>query len=766
MATYQSQYIRGLSIEINILFDSDNSNGPNYCIINNMKDILLGEFSNLNDYRKFISKYPNLPNSNIPLYIINESFYLDKGVIDSIKKTTISFPSYSNSNDQIRKLQNNYNTFSQNPNITQPDLLAPIFRDAFLSEYSLQDGNRAGISVITTLQALFNHPGFFILTMPGAVNPVVGTRNFHSYIKDIFYSMNTSAVIKALLEIFYDMNTNPLINKSKYEYFLDVQLVAEIYKFINKYSNDDSRYPLNSNSKKEEIYKNYFKYVFPNKKDTSSLNDVDKDQILMFYNVFYMLQNIYLYDDTIIQVSSYGVKRGAQKTNYKKYFISNVRLLDLNENTIHFEIGQRKVTIYIKATLKPIIENPTLQINYIIDDLENPEQQFSQQFSILQPKDIDAKYSIYNKIYIHDSIKYIKNPLNIEKLYKHSLKKKYVENKEEIFLNVKTLALFSDYLTQDISGTATTESNIKFLLHKIFKFYNNRKIKNYYIKDTYVKYTDNSSNYYSITKGNIEDTSLKYLAILNVYKIYSSSLSGPAAPPVPPVVVPGAPPVVVPGAPQVVVPGAPQVVVPGAPPVVVPGAPPVVVPGAPQVVVPGAPPVIQGVPLVIPGAPAVVPPVVPAPPRPRLLYSEVPSPDARLDKNKVYKIVVVFRCYLDRDGNKPTFMRKLIAENCLPRAQILDGAFSNILYRTFDLPENYLYKKLSNITKKQKVMLKNKSVNEPDKEPGKEVGKDVDKEVVKEPNKSIKKSIKQPAVKVGGNLIKKNRTRKQFSIYK
>jgi len=728
MATYQSQYIRGLSIEINILFDSDNSNGPNYCIINNMKDILLGEFSNSNDYRKFINKYPN---SNIPLYIINESFYLDKGVIDSIRKTTISFPSYNNSNDQIRKLQNNYNTFSQNPNIIQPDLLAPIFRDAFLSEYSLQDANTANISVITTLRALFNYPGFFILTMPGAVNPVVGTRNFHSYIKDIYYSMNTSPAIKALLEIFYDMNTNPLINKSKYEYFLDVQLVAEIYKFINKYSNDDSRYPLNSNSKKEEIYKNYFKYVFPNKKDTSSLNDVDKDKILMFYNVFYMLQNIYLYDDTIIQVSSYGVKRGAQKTDYKKYYISNVRLLDLNENTIHFEIRGPKVTIYIRATLKPIIENPTLQINYVIDDLENPEQQFSQQFSFLQPKDIDAKYSIYNKIYIHDSIKYIKNPLNIEKLYKYSLKKKYVENKEEIFLNVKTLALFPDYLRQDISGTATNESNIKFLLHKIFKFYNNRKIKNYYIKDTYVKYTDNSSNYYSITKGNIEDTSLKYLAILNVYKIYSSSLLGPAAP-------------------QVVVPGAPLVI--QGVPLVIPGAP--VLPGVP--VLPGAPAVVP------PVVPAVVPPVVPAPPRPRLLYSEVPSPDARLDKNKVYKIVVVFRCYFDRDGNKPTFMRKLIAENCLPRAQILDGAFSNILYRTFDLPENYLYKKLSNITKKQKVMLKNKSVNEPDKEPG----KDVDKEVVKEPNKSIKKSIKQQAVKVGGNLIKKNRTRKQFSIYK
>ena len=80
----------------------------------------------------------------------------------------------------------------------------------------------------------------------------------------------------------------------------------------------------------------------------------------------------------------------------------------------------------------------------------------------------------------------------------------------------------------------------------------------------------------------------------------------------------------------------------------------------------------------------------------------LPSDDARLNNNKIYKINVVFRCYLDKTGNKPSLMRAVIAEQCLSRAQKLDETFTNTLYRVFDLPENYLYNKLANITRKQK----------------------------------------------------------------
>jgi antitoxin component YwqK of YwqJK toxin-antitoxin module len=85
-----------------------------------------------------------------------------------------------------------------------------------------------------------------------------------------------------------------------------------------------------------------------------------------------------------------------------------------------------------------------------------------------------------------------------------------------------------------------------------------------------------------------------------------------------------------------------------------------------------------------------------------MIFQIIKSPDARLENNNIYKINVVFRCYLNKNGKKPDFVRKIIAEKCLTRAQKLDEAFTNTLYRAFDLPENYLYNKLTNITRKQK----------------------------------------------------------------
>ena len=143
----------------------------------------------------------------------------------------------------------------------------------------------------------------------------------------------------------------------------------------------------------------------------------------------------------------------------------------------------------------------------------------------------------------------------------------------------------------------------------------------------------------------------------------------------------------------------------------------------------------------------------------------------------MYCIAVVFRCYLDTDGKEPGFMRKLIAENCLPRAQILDDAFETILYKPFDLPKNYLHDKLSNITKKQKLIVQKNSTNEVAKLP--EENKNIVPNVPNVPNvpkvsnvpnvpnvpKVSKGSIKKPNVVGGKRLIKRgnNRTRKYYS---
>ena len=728
----QGRTIMSYNIEINISYDIGNQNGINSCIVNSMEDILLGEFANNTAYTTFKSTYMSAPNP-IPIYIINESFYLDKRSLDAIRKTAIRFPPHNpdGNRPQIRQFYENYDDFNTNPNISQRDKnsLVPIFKAAFLDAYKpggvdprVFTSTRSIIQSHTTLDGLFGDANF-----KDAINgngrareaQVIGTRDFHDYITR-YYDRTANSSEKILLEKFYKMSDNILSDKFKYEYFLNPNNVKSIYKFISSYNSaDDSRYALNTNEEKERIYNKYFKYVFPNKKDISFLSDPDKDKILMFYNVFYIVQNIYLYDDTIIQVPSFKVKKRNNPNNpnkKEKYYISNVRLLDLKDDNIHFEIVENKVIIFISATLKHIVENPTLQINYLIDDLENPEQQFSQRFSILQPKDINPKYSIYNKINIHNDVKYIKNDLNIDKLYKYTLNKKYIENKEEVFLNLKTLALFEDFLTsynkvesQNIKNEFV-KSNIKFLFHKIFKFYNNKKIKNYYIKDTYIKYVDNSPDYYSIAKGTLKDSSEKYKIILDLYKL--SSVASAAAV------------------------GA----VPGAP------AAPAVVPAAPAASAAQASPA---------AAPAVVSAQA-APTGPSLLFAEVASPDARLANNIIYKVAVVFRCYLDIDGNKPSFMRKVIAETCLPRAQVLDDAFSNILYKTFDLPKNYLHGKLSNITKKKKVIEQKNST--------KEVAKRTETNtIVREVPPNV--PIKKPTVVGGQSLIKKRtvRRRKYYS---
>ena len=115
---------------------------------------------------------------------------------------------------------------------------------------------------------------------------------------------------------------------------------------------------------------------------------------------------------------------------------------------------------------------------------------------------------------------------------------------------------------------------------------------------------------------------------------------------------------------------------------------------------------------------------------------------------------MVFRCYSNKDGKKPTLMRRVVAENCLYRAQKLDEVFTNTFYRHFDLPENFLYNKLSNITKKNQtnVVLQNEN-------------KQVEKQMNPNPNPNPNpEPIKVDTIlKRGGSLrknINHNKTRK------
>jgi hypothetical protein len=660
---YEPQFItNNYTIQINILYnakdikdddakddDANNSDNMNnsYYIINNMKDILLKEFSNEEHYNLFKNKY-NANDANDagnPLYMINSSFYIDTNVMETIRKVTSpKFPSFARTKPvQKEEFKNNFTKFNSNSTISlkYKESLNTTFKDTLIRliiDDNRRKPNAASETIIKdikdtrSLEELFANTNFID-------NDLTISPGFHTIIKNIYDNAQNNT-LKLALQLFYDIPNSTLSNKSKYEYFLNTDTITNIIKVIDDYSNNDDslfgsrRSSLNDNRTKEEIYNKYFKYVFPDKENIASLSDPDKDTILMFYNVYYIIKNIYLLDNTIINVTNYKIKKNKEQ---KKYYISQVSLLDLKDNVTNFIIEKKKVIIYVKATLKLIIENPTLQINYLIDDLENVRQNFLPQSYILKPKDINNNYSSYDKIYIHNKFKYIDNIKNIDEIVKVSLKKNYIKNKEELFLNTKALKLLNNFIKAKQGKTIKPqdeikiiELNIKYLLHKLFKFYNNKEFKKYYIADTYIQYFNQTSTYYSITKGDIIEKNEKYEIISNLFTESSVSdeelsTSGDIT-------------------------------------------------------------------------------------KSRRLFKEIKSSDARLNNNKIYKINVVFRCYFDKTGMKPTFVRKIVAEKCLSRAQKLDEAFTNSLYKTFNLPENYLYNKLANITRKQKptVMPENK----------------------------------------------------------
>ena len=652
---------KAYKIQINILYntkDTDDSNSndtnsndlnTNYFIINNMQDILIEEFKNRENYDYFKTNYAKTKST--PLYIVKDSFYIDRNVMESLRK--VANAGFTKSSERetepvkaarfITYFEKFVKSNNSNTKITayKDDLFA-IFQDSALkavpTKYkgeNKQTEPTISINSVKTFDELFKNEFFLELT---------GTETFNNLIKQIYEKTPDDTDLKQALNLFYNIFTK-LNNKAKYEYFLDPNTVNYISKLIDdstissSSSNDDYYYmqnqrkpTLNDNRAKEEIYNKYYKYLFPNKKDISSLTDLDKDKILMFNNVYYIIKNIYLLDDTIISVTNYKTNNTQQK---KKYYIKHIGLRELDDknNVTHFQIKDNEVIIFMKATLEYIIENPILQINYLIDDLENAKQKFVPQSYILEPKDISNNYSNYNKIYIHDKINYKNISSDIDYFAKVLRKKNTIKNKEEIFLNTQALKLLNNYFKAQLNKSYTQamiESNIKFLLYVIFKFYNNKVFKKYYIADTYIQYLNESNKYYSITNKNIiNETSEKYDIISTIFEESSQEEQKPETE--------------------------------------------------------------DNI----------------------SIYKKFNSYDARLEDNKIYKINVVFRCFLDINGKKPTLGRKLIAVSCLSRAQKLDEAFTNTLYKAFRLPENYLYNKLANITHKQKpnVTLEKKIAN-------------------------------------------------------
>jgi hypothetical protein len=688
-------------IQINILYnikEGDDTNistdelDSNYYIIDNMRDILLEEFSYSETYNNFKIKYKD--KTPLPLYIVNDSFYIDKYVIDNIRKTTVGkFPGKPNSeSDAEANFKTNLRRFRAENTLYEAELLK-FFKVILIDVLTTLKKSKSDITLSITDKSINEIPTLDKLSKDCMM--LIRKPAFYTFIRN-YYDTLKASTLKDALRAFYNISKNSLSDKYKYEYFLDTKTINDIFKFISESNNEDDdpfnrgygrRYSLNNNQTKEEIYNKYFKYVFPNKKDITYLSDQDKDKILMFNNVYYIIKNIYLLDNTIINVKNY--KSGNNKPH--KYYISQVSLLDLKDNITHFKIEKNKVTIFVKANLKFIMEDPILQINYLIDDLENAKQNFLPQTYILQPKDINSNYSSYDKIYIHDNVKYTSNSQAIETVAINSRKRGYIKNKEELFLNTKAIQLFDKYFEKQIEKQKTDKTevdyniitlNIKYLLYTIFKFYNNKEFKKYYIANTYIKYFNEITGipYYSITKGDIKEGNLskKYEIISNLFKDLSSTGDEEED--------------------EEEEAKAKEAKAKAKAKEAKAKAKEAKAKAEEDEEGEEEKEEKEGE----EGEEGEEEGKVKKKNKAPIIFQIIKSPDARLENNNIYKINVVFRCYLNKNGKKPDFVRKIIAEKCLTRAQKLDEAFTNTLYRAFDLPENYLYNKLTNITRKQK----------------------------------------------------------------
>jgi hypothetical protein len=243
-----SRFIIPYNIEINISYDTGTHDGVSSCIINNMEDILLGEFANNTAYATFKSTYMSAqPPNPIPIYIINESFYLDKRSLDAIRKTTRRFPLHNpgGNGPQVRQFNDNYSDFNnlQMPQ-TDKNSLVHIFKDAFLDAYKpagvdprVFANTRSTIQGHTTLFGLFGDANFQDTTNNARAREaqVIGSKDFHDYITR-YYDRTANSSEKILLEKFYKMSDNILSDKFKYEYFLNPNNVKSIYKFISCYN--------------------------------------------------------------------------------------------------------------------------------------------------------------------------------------------------------------------------------------------------------------------------------------------------------------------------------------------------------------------------------------------------------------------------------------------------------------------------------------------------------------------------------------------------
>jgi hypothetical protein len=275
-----------------------------------------------------------------------------------------------------------------------------------------------------------------------------------SIFRDIYYLDNT--VIQDLRTIFIKHLDRDLKKGSGYDYDyndprepIDIDKVKDLMEGTNKlsefhkiFTNEDycktikdnlihfnsgtnSRVKqLNSRDAINRYIVDYHKYI-NNSKKTDDFDDDEKMDALMFYNVMYLLKNIYLKKQTIL-------------TNIQgeKYYVDEILFYDLPY--IHMVKKDydkpKKINIYLRLKTIAIIDIPIIKIHYIVDDLELQSLKLSAPREF-KPSDLDKDFAKYNTMYIFDMFKYKQETDSMAAFFNSLKREKRIDKIQELFFN-------------------------------------------------------------------------------------------------------------------------------------------------------------------------------------------------------------------------------------------------------------------------------------------------------------------------------------------
>jgi len=249
---------------------------------------------------------------------------------------------------------------------------------------------------------------------------------------------------------------------------------------------------LNSRDAITRYIVDYHKYI-NNSKKTSDFDDDEKMDALMFYNVMYLLKNIYLKKQTIL-------------TNIQgeQYYVDEILFYDLPY--IHMVKKDydkpKKINVYLRIKTIPIIDIPIIKIHYIVDDLELQSLKLSAPREF-KPGDLDKDFAKYSTMYIFDKFKYKQETDSMTAFFNSLKSEKRIDKIQELFFNADIVNKYkkryneqhkrqkkeSESETDDTIKYNNINANILYLLRQNFNLIDNKiSIDNTSIDDTYIAY--------------------------------------------------------------------------------------------------------------------------------------------------------------------------------------------------------------------------------------------------------------------------------------